>query len=132
MNTLMILILCILVLAVLVLIHYALNNEDKVVKKAEKNKFYHVLAKLTSSTYSGYTMNDDEKKSMKEYLSKPSEYDSHAIGSYFSIRQDLKSILSMAGNFHNYKLNFNLGEIGTGFAVLAVFALVVTLGVIYG
>ena len=65
-------------------------------------------------------------------LAEPSEYDKHSIGSYFKLCDSLKSTLKTRGNFHNYSLNFNMGEVGTGFAVLAVFAIVITLGVIYG
>jgi len=46
--------------------------------------------------------------------------------------KELKGILATCGNFHSYKLNFNFGEIGTGLAVMVLFGVVVTLGVIYG
>jgi hypothetical protein len=87
---------------------------------------------MTCPKYDGYIMGDNEKKAMEEFISKPSEYDRHAVGSYLKMRKELKGILATAGNFHNYKLNFNLGEIGTGLAVMALFGIVVTLGVIYG
>ena len=87
---------------------------------------------MTSPKYDGYFMNDVEDKAMKEYLSKPSEYDRHPIGSYFKLCDSLKSTLSTCANFHNYKLDFNMGEVGIGVCVMLVFIGVVTLGYIYG
>jgi len=107
-------------------------KEEELIKKAEKNWFYHTLAKMTCPKYDCYIMGDNEKKAMEEFISKPSEYDRHPVGSYLKMRKELKGILATAGNFHGYKLNFNLGEIGTGLAVMALFGIVVTLGVIYG
>ena len=117
------------VLAVVVINRIFIKEEDLIVK-AEKNWFYHTLAKMTSSKYDGYVMGEDEKNSMVDYLSKPSEYDRHPIGSYFKMRNELNGILKTAGNFHGYKLSFNLGEVGTGVAVMLVFVGVVTLGVV--
>lgn len=117
------------VLAVVVINRIFIKEED-LIKKAEKNWFYHTLAKMTSSKYDGYVMGEDEKNSMVEYLSKTSEYDRHPIGSYFKMRNELNGILKTAGNFHGYKLSFNLGEVGTGVAVMLVFVGVVTLGVV--
>lgn len=119
------------VIAVVVINRIFIKEEDLIVK-AEKNWFYHTLAKMTSAKYNGYIMGDNEKKAMEEFISKPSEYDRHSVGSYLKMCKELKGILATAGNFHNYKLNFNLGEIGTGLAVMALFGIVVTLGVIYG
>lgn len=119
------------VIAVVVINRIFIKEEDLIVK-AEKNWFYHTLAKMTCPKYDGYIMGDNEKKAMEEFISKPSEYDRHSVGSYLKMRKELKGILSTAGNFHGYKLNFNLGEIGTGLAVMALFGIVVTLGVIYG
>ena len=132
MNVSVITLVVILCVIALVLINRVMIKEEDLLKKAEKNLFYHTLAKLTCPLYKGYSANEGEQKAIDEYLSKPSEYDIHPIGAYFKITNDLKSILKTAGNFHNYNLKFNLGEVGTGFAVFAVFALVVTLGVIYG
>lgn len=115
-----------------VVINRIFIKEDDLIVKAEKNWFYHTLAKMTCPKYDGYIMGDNEKKAMEEFISKPSEYDTHSVGSYLKMRKELKSILATAGNFHSYKLNFNLGEIGTGLAVMALFGIVVTLGVIYG
>jgi hypothetical protein len=115
-----------------VVINRIFIKEDDLIVKAEKNWFYHTLAKMTCPKYDGYIIGDDEKKAMEEFISKPSEYDRHPVGSYLKMRKELKGILVTAGNFHNYKMNFNLGEIGTGLAVMALFGIVVTLGVIYG
>ena len=115
-----------------VVINRIFIKEDDLIVKAEKNWFYHTLAKMTCPKYDGYIMGDNEKKAMEEFISKPSEYDRHSVGSYLKMCKELKGILATAGNFHNYKLNFNLGEIGTGLAVMALFGIVVTLGVIYG
>ena len=117
------------VIALIVISHLLIKEED-LIKKAEKNWFYHTLAKMTSPKYDGYVMGEDEQKSMAEYLSKTSEYDRHPIGSYFKMRNELNGILKTAGNFHGYKLSFNLGEVGTGVAVMLVFVGVVTLGVV--
>ena len=120
-----------LLISVCLIANYTLKHEHEIVEKADKSNFYHFLAKLTSSSYTGYYPNEDEVKSMKEFVKKPSEYDLHPIGSYIKMRDELTGILKTAGNFHNYKLNFNLGEVGTGLAVMAVFLIVVTLGVMY-
>lgn len=132
MNTTLITLVIILGILLFIAINRAMIKEDELIKKAQKNWFYHVLSKMTCGTYDGYTMTEDEKKAMEEYIAEPSEYDKHSIGSYFKLCDSLKSTLKTRGNFHNYSLNFNMGEVGTGFAVLAVFAIVVTLGVIYG
>ena len=115
-----------------VLINRIFIKEEVLIKKAEKNWFYHTLAKMTCPKYDGYIMGDNEKKAMEEFISKPSEYDRHPVGSYLKMRKELKGILATAGNFHGYKMNFNFGEIGTGLAVMVLFGIVVTLGVIYG
>jgi len=132
MSATLITLVIVLVIATFVGITRAMISEEELIEKAEKNWFYHTLAKMTSAKYNGYIMGDEEKKVMEDYLSKPSEYETHPVGSYFKLCKSLKSTLDTCGNFHNYSLNFNMGEIGTGFAVLALFAIVVTLGVIYG
>lgn len=132
MNTLTIALIIVLCIAAIVIITSSLVNEEKLIKKAEKNMFFHVIAKVASSRYDGYSMSDDEKKAMEEYLSKPSEYDKHSIGSYFRLCNTLKDTLSTHGNFHNYNLNFNMSEVGIGFVVFGVFAIIITLGVVYG
>ena len=113
-----------------VVINRIFIKEENLIVKAEKNWFYHTLAKMTCPKYDGYIMGDNEKKAMEEFISKPSEYDRHPIGSYFKMRNELNGILKTAGNFHGYKLSFNLGEVGTGVAVMLVFVGVVTLGVV--
>ena len=115
-----------------VVITYSLSNKEELIKKAEKNMFFHIVAKMTSLKYDGYVMNDDEKKAMREYLSKSCEHVKHPIGSYFELCNTLKNTLSSYGNFHNYKLDFNMSELGIGFLVLAVFVVVITSVVIYG
>jgi len=132
MSTLTITFIIILVLVALVLITRAMIKEEDLIKKAEKNWFYHTLAKMTSAKYNGYVMGDDEKKAMDEYLSRPSEYETHPIGSYFKLCDTLKSTLETCGNFHNYNLKFNLSEVGIGMCVLGCFAVMLVLGVIYG
>ena len=129
MWTVLFIIVC--VAAACVVAAIAMHNEEQIVEKAETNWFYHTLAKMTSAKYNGYTMGEAEKKAMEESLAEPSEYDRHSIGSYFKLCDSLKSTLKTRGNFHNYSLNFNMGEVGTGVAVLAIFAIVVTLGVMY-
>ena len=132
MNTLVIISIIVLLIAVIVVIPCSLIKEEGLLKKTEKNFFYHVIKKIVSLTYDGYSLNEAEEKAMKEYLSKPSEYDRHPIGSYFKLCNTLKDTLSTCANFHNYRLNFNMSEVGIGFLVFGVFAVVVTLGVIYG
>ena len=114
----------------LVLVNRFMVKEDKLIKMAEKNFFYHVLAKMSSSKYDGYNESTEEKKAMEDYLSKPSEHDKHPIGGYFRLRDSLKDTLSSCGNFHNYNLKFNMGEVGVGVCVMLLFALVITLGVL--
>lgn len=106
-----------------------MNDEEKLVEKAETNWFYHAIAKMVVSNYKGYYPNEGEVEASKKFVREKSEYDSHPVGSYLKMCKDLKSILAAAGNFHSYKLNFNLGEVGTGIAVMVVFAIVVILGV---
>ena len=132
MNALTITLIIALCIAAVLVITRMLVKEEELVKKAEKNFFYHVIAKMTSPKYDGYIMGDVEKDAMKEYLSTPSEFDKHPIGGYFKLCNVLKDTLSSCANFHNYKLNFNMSEVGFGFLVLCVFGTVVTLGVIYG
>lgn len=118
-------------IAAVVIINRIFIKEEELIKKAEKNWFYHTLAKMTCPKYNGYYMNISEILSEERFL-EPSEYETHSVGSYLKMRKELKGILATAGNFHGYKLNFNFGEIGTGLAVMALFGIVVTLGVIYG
>jgi hypothetical protein len=132
MSTLTITFIIILVLVALVLITRAMIKEEDLIKKAEKNWFYHTLAKMTSAKYNGYVMGDEEKKAMDEYLSRPSEYETHPIGSYFKLCNTLKSTLETCGNFHNYNLKFNFSEVGIGMCVLGCFAVILVLGVVYG
>ena len=132
MNTLVITLIIVAFIAAFVIVNRLLIKEEDLIKKAQKNYFYHVLAKMTCPTYDGYINDDEEKKAIEEYLTTPSEYDNHPIGSYFKLSASLRSTLSTCANFHNYKLNFNLGEVGTGVAVLAIFGIIVTLGVMYG
>jgi len=119
------------IFAIFVLMH----NEEKIVEKAESKShmaaFYHVLAKLCSGNYKGYNSTDSENDAMKEFLTRKTVYDTHPIGSYFKMRKELGEILDIGGNFHNYSMGFNLGEVGTGVMVMLVFAIVVMLGVIY-
>ena len=114
-----------------VAIVYALKHEEKVIEKAEKNIFYHTLAKLTSSKYVDYKPNEEEKKAMEEFISRDTEYDRHCIGGYFKLSSSLKDTLGTCGNFHNYSLNFEVGELAVGFATIAFFAVIVTLGVMF-
>lgn len=113
----------------------ALGYEEKVVEKAQEESntaaFWHLLAKLTASSYKGYNPLESEKKALDEFVSQPSKHILHPIGSYFKMRNELGGILKTAGNFHGYRLSFNLGEVGTGIAVMLVFAVVVTLGVMF-
>ena len=105
-------------------------KEDELIVKAEKNQFYHTLAKMTCPKYDGYIMGNNEKKAMEEFISKPSEYEKHSVGSYMKMCKELKGILATCGNFHDYKLNFNLGEIGIGVVVMLAFVVIVTLGIL--
>ena len=132
MNAQIITLIIVACVAALVIINRLLIKEDELIKMAKKNWFYHVLAKMTSPRYDGYEMSDEEKKVMKEYLFKEDEYDKHPIGSYFKLCDSLKSTLETCANFHNYKLNFNMGEVGIGVCVMIAFIGVVTLGYIYG
>lgn len=128
----MIVVIILICLAVFVAVaSHMMDNEQKLIEKAETNWFYHALAKMVCHNYKGYYPNEDEVKASKEFVREKSEYDVHPIGSYLKMRSECDNMLKWAGNFHNYRLNFNLGEIGTGLAVMLVFVVVVTLGVIY-
>jgi hypothetical protein len=130
MSATLITLVIVLVIATFVGITRAMISEEKLIEKAETNWFYHTLAKMTSAKYNGYVMGEAEKKAMEESLAEPSEYDRHPIGSYFKLCDSLKSTLKTCGNFHGYKLNFNLGEIGIGVVVMLAFVVIVTLGVL--
>ena len=132
MNALVITLIIVAFVAAFMVINRLLIKEEDLIKKAKKNFFYHVLAKMTCPKYDGYMMDEEERKFVDDYLSTTSEYDVHPVGSYFKLCATLKNTLSTCANFHNYKLNFNFGEVGTGFAVLAIFGVIVTLGVMYG
>lgn len=132
MNAQIITLIIVACIAALVIITRLLIKEEDLIKKAEKNWFYHVLAKMTSAKYNGYVMGDDEKKAMDEYSSKPSEYETHPIGGYFKLCDTLKSTLDTCANFYNYNLKFNLSEVGIGMCVLGCFVVILVLGVIYG
>lgn len=109
---------------------HTMDNEQKLIEKAETNWFYHALAKMICSNYKGYYPDEEEVKASKEFVREKSEYDTHPIGSYLKMRNECNNMLKWAGNFHNYRLNFNLGEVGTGLVVMLVFVGVVTLGVV--
>lgn len=110
---------------------YFMHSEQSIVEKAETSLFYHTLAKLTCSSYKGYYPNDKEVNAMREFVNHKSAYDEHPVGSYLKMCRELASILRTAGNFHNYRLNFKLGELGTGVAVMLLFVTVVALGVLF-
>lgn len=131
MNTQIITLIIFAFVAALVIVNRLLFKEEDLIKKTEKNWFYHVLAKMTSVKYGGYVMDDEEKKALDEFASKPSQYDTHPIGSYFKLCDSLKSTLSTCANFHNYRLDFNMGEVGIGVCVVLVFIGVVMLGYMY-
>lgn len=132
MNTLTIISIIAVSFIATVIIYSLLANEATLIKKADKNFLYHIFAKIGAPSYTGYIMRDDEKKALKESQTKPTEYDKHPIGSYFSLCNSLKSTLVTCANFHNYKLNFNMSEVGVGVCVMLVFVGVVALGCIYG
>ena len=128
----MIVVIILICLAVFVAVaSHTMNNEQKLIEKAETNWFYHALAKMICTNYKGYYPNEDEVKASKEFVREKSEYDVHTVGSYLKMRSECDNMLKWAGNFHNYNLSFNPGEVGTGIAVMLVFVVVVTLGVIY-
>jgi hypothetical protein len=121
----------VLLLAVVI---YALDNQEKVVEKAQKSKnmfnFYHILALMTAPGYKGYNSTDEEKKAMEEFLKGDSEYDIHPIGSYFKMRKDNKEICKLAGNFDGGNITFNGSEVMIGVLVMVAFVFIVTLGVL--
>lgn len=126
----MIVVIILICLAVFVAVaSHTMDNEQKLIEKAETNWFYHALAKMVCHNYKGYYPNEDEVKASKEFVREKSEYDVHPIGSYLKMRSECDNMLKWAGNFHNYKLNFHLGEVGIGVLVLAVFVAVVIIGV---
>ena len=126
----MIVILIIICLAVFAAVAaHKMDNEQKLIEKAENNLFYHALAKMICTNYKGYYPNEDEVKASKEFVREKSEYDVHPVGSYLKMRSECDNMLKWAGNFHNYRLNFNLGEVGIGVLVLAAFIAVVIIGV---
>jgi hypothetical protein len=120
----------VLLLAVVI---YALDNQEKVIEKAQKSKnmfnFYHILALMTAPGYKGYNSTDEEKKAMEEFLKGDNEYDAHPIGSYFKMRKDNKEICNLAGNFDGGNITFNGSEVMIGVLVMVAFVIVVTLGV---
>ena len=126
----MIVVIILICLAVFVAIaSHTMGNEQKLIEKAETNWFYHALAKMVCHNYKGYYPNEDEVKASKKFVREKSEYDVHPVGSYLKMRSECDNMLKWAGNFHNYRLSFNLSEVGIGVLVLAVFVAVVIIGV---
>ena len=119
----------------LAVVIYALDNQDKVVEKAQKSKnmfnFYHMLALMTAPGYKGYNSTDEEKKAMEEFLKGDSEYDAHPIGSYLKMRKDNKEICKLAGNFDGGNISFNGTELMVGALVMVAFAVIVMFGVVF-
>lgn len=115
------------IVVILGLIAYGLENEKKVVEKAEKSNnmfnFYHVLATMTSSKYRNYKETDEEKLAMADYLAENSNkvHDEHPIGSYFKLCEENDDVCNTNGNFDGDKVDYNPTELGIGAAVLAGF-----------
>lgn len=123
-----------LLISVCLIVNYTLKHEHEIVEKADKSNFYHFLAKLTSSNYTGYYPNEDEVKSMKEFVKKPSEYDLHPIGSFFKMRSECDKMLKEAGSYSGTGQRAVLpsrGDTRIGFLVIIAFAVFVMLGVMY-
>ena len=133
---LILLIALIAVLCVISVVAYFINKyQATILAKAEKSRnmlnFYHLLAKFTEPLYKSYNMTEEEKKKYNEFYSKHTVYDTHPIGGYYQQLRNLKDTISSCGNFHNYKLSFNMSEIGIGILTMCIFALVVFLGVYF-
>ena len=123
-----------LIVSVCLVVNYTLKHEHEIVEKADKSNFYHFLAKLTSSNYTGYYPNEGEIKAMKEFVKQPSEYDTHPIGSFFKMRSECDKMLKEAGSYSGTGQSATLpsgGDASIGFIVIVVFAVFVTLGVMY-
>ena len=114
---------------------YALNNEEKVLEKANKTNsmfnFYHILALMTSPNYKGYVSTDEEKKAMDAYMSTKSEYDNHPIGSFFKLCGENKDVCHTCGNFQGYALSFKMSDLTVGVITLAAFGLLMTVAIMY-
>ena len=114
---------------------YALNNEEKVLEKANKTNsmfnFYHILALMTSPNYKGYISTKEEEKAMEDYLSTKTEYDNHPIGSFFKLRKENDDVCQTAGNFHGYALSFKASELSVGFATLIGFGVLLAIAIMY-
>lgn len=108
-----------------------MNDEEKLVEKAETNWFYHAIAKMVVSNYKGYYPNEGEVEASKKFVREKSEYDSHPVGSYLKMRKECNDMLKTAGNFHGYNIAASTGGSGIGFAVMLVFAAIIALGVAY-
>lgn len=135
MNIYVIVLAIVLVIAILCGL-YALNNEEKILEKANKANsmfnFYHIIALMTSPKYKGYVSTDEEKKAMDAYMSTDTVYENHPIGSFFKLCKDNDDVCNTAGNFHGYKQSFKMSELTVGFAVLFGFAFLLTIAMIYG
>ena len=118
----------IIIAVVVIAIAIALNNEQKIVEKAEKTNnmfnFYHILALMTSPTYKGYVSTKEEKKAMDDYMNAEAIHESHPIGAYFKMCKDNRQMLKSMPS-----PSFNGSDLAIGLAVMGAFILVIVLAV---
>jgi hypothetical protein len=107
-----------------------MNDEQKLVEKAETNWFYHAIAKIVVPSYKGYYPNEGEVEASKKFASEKTEYEKHSVGSYLKMRKENDNICAIAGNFSGEPISFNGSEVVIGFLVMVVFAIVLTFGVL--
>jgi predicted acetyltransferase len=108
-----------------------MQGEEQIIEKAERNWFYHAIAKLSSSKYKGYYPSEEEVEAHKKFAKEEVSYDTHPVGSYLKMRKECNDMLKTAGNFHGYNIAASTGGAGIGFAVMLVFAAIIALGVAY-
>ena len=129
MWTVLFIILCVAALAIVATVK--MQGEEQIIEKAERNWFYHAIAKLSSSKYKGYYPSEEEVEAHKEFAKEEVTYDTHPVGSYLKMRKECNDMLKTAGNFHGYNIAASTGGAGIGFAVMLVFAAIIALGVAY-
>lgn len=108
-----------------------MQGEEQIIEKAERNWFYHAIAKLSFSKYNGYYPTEEEVKAAKEFAKEEVTYETHPVGSYLKMRRECNDMLKTAGNFHGYDIATSTDGAGIGFLVMVVFAIVIALGVAY-
>ena len=106
-----------------------LHNEKEIIKKAENNAFYHLLAKLIIGVYPGYKLTQDEQKALDDFKKAKSTATRTPIGAFYKLSDENEEICKLNGNFsgETYKSPC-VGDMAIGIAVMVAFFVTVAFG----